>query len=187
MVYAIVIFVVIVALFWSGVFDTDEEKKVENYIPNKEMVTPDPWKYNKYTAQLYFDIYVSEPSNGKYFILKIGENMFAALDVVDYPPDSTDKNQLLLEMDNRVYDFPEQNLSSMLGPCKINQNDVKIYFADKSAYHSGISVPPFEYMSLEGQIRNKKLVFDIKQKYFDQSYGAPKIITLKENVYFHQL
>ena len=73
MVFGIIIAIVIV-LFMLGVFDSKSETEKE------EVSSVNPWKYNKITAQLYFDIYVSEPSNGKYFILKIGENNFAALD-----------------------------------------------------------------------------------------------------------
>jgi len=180
MVFGIIIAIIIV-LFMLGVFDSKSETEKE------EVSSVNPWKYNKTTAQLYFDIYVSEPLNGKYFILKIGENNFAALDFLEYRPDISEKNQLLLEMDNRVYDFPERNLSEMLGVCKIDSRKIKIYFADKSLYHNGIENIPFEYMSFEGTLNNKTLVFDIKRRYYDQSLKSSKIETLRENVRFNQL
>ncbi|MGM0934956.1 MAG: hypothetical protein ACQEWD_16095 [Bacteroidota bacterium] len=185
MIYGVIIALVIIGLFMFGVFDSKTNDRTEN--PKQEMNSPNPWNYNKITAQLYFDIYVSEPLNGKYFILKIAENNFAAADYLDFPPEKSSKNELLLEMDNRAYDFPENNLSPMLGVCQIDKKDIKIYFAEKSAYHNGIKNPPFEYMSFEGNLKNKTLVFDMKRHYYDQSLKSAKIEILKENVHFNQL
>ncbi|WP_435136760.1 hypothetical protein [Formosa sp. A9] len=180
MVFLIIIGIVIV-LFALGVFDSKSETE------GKSSPDVNPWKYNKTTAQLYFDIYVSEPINGNYFILKIGKNNFAALDVFDYHPEKSEKNELLLEMDSRLYRAPERYLSTKLGICMIKSKSVKLYFADKSLYHNGIENPPFEYMSLEGSLRDKTLILDVKRRYHDQVSKSSKIETIKENVQFSQL
>lgn len=185
MIYVIIIIGVVVALFMFGVFDSDSDEDNE---PRQERSSTNPWKYNKTTAQLYFDLYVSEqPFKGKYFVLKIAENNFAALEIMDSPPEIYSKNEIMLEMENKAYDFPEQNLSHELGICKVEGKKVKIVFADKDMYHEDLSIPPFQYMSFEGTLVNKSLVFDIKQKYYDQSLKSSKIVTLKQNVRFNQL
>ena len=185
MIYGIIIFVVIVLIVWSGVFDSDSSEG--SSVSKNKMRNQNPWKYNKTTAQLYFDIYVSEPSNGKYIILKIAENNFVAVDFLDFPPDRNSKNELLLTMDNRAYNFPEQNLSEILGVCHIKGKKIQIYFADKTLYHNGIKEIPFEYMSFEGILNNKTLFFDIKERYYDQSIKSSKIRNLIENLRFNQL
>jgi len=179
-----IILIIIVAIAWSGVFDLDSNEENMNY--DKGMITPNQWENKKHTAQLYSDIYISEQYNGKYFVLKIGENNYAAINILNYRPYASSKNELILELDNRIFDLPEINLSDNLGLCKIFKNQVKIYFADLSLYHI-VSEPPFSYVSLEGTLDNKILIFNLKERYYDQTLMTSKIRTLKENIRFKQL
>jgi|GEM_PF-3466893 len=188
MITFIIIVVIIILIAWSGVFDLDSDNSDNNNQSFKdELISKGHNKnYNKYTAQIYFDIFVSEPFNGKYIILKVAENNFATIDVVDFPPHKSEKNQLLLEMDNRLYDRPEQNLSDDLGIFKISDNKIKIYLAVKEFYHD-VNEPPLNYNSFEGVIKGKTLILDLKEKYYDQASKSSKIRVEKERIVFNQL
>lgn len=184
MIIAIVIFVIIILIMWSGIFDFDSNNSEKSTPNSKERITSG--QNNRYLGEIYFDIFVSEPQNGNYIILKVANNNFALVEFVNFPPHKSNKNQLLLEMDNRLYNMPEENLSHELGVFKISENRIKIYLADKQFYHN-LNDEPFIYKSFEGVIKGKTLILDLKEKFFDQVSKSSKIKVLKERIIFYQL
>ena len=181
----IIIVVILLILFLLGVFDFNSDEDEKGF--DSKFETPSKVKYNKSTAQPYFDIYVSQHPSGGFYILRITEDNFAALHLLDDKPSSSSKKALLLALDEIANDYPEQNLSQRLGVCHIKEQNVKIYFADKEMYHNGIGETPFDYMSFEGKMVNKSLLFDIKERYYDQSTRTSKVRTMREKVKFNQL